>query len=317
MAEIKSLLLKTLIEEWKPYFQIENVTEIIVNEAKEIIIEKNGRFEFLYNEKINEQFLLDFCEQLANYRNMFFNVNVPHLSSSIPNTNIRVQALHPSITRNNNISLVMRIPNEKIFQITDFKLGNKLIEKNINYENIKNIIINKKNLLVSGGTGSGKTSFINSLIQLVPKEERIITIEDSSELKIENKNQTNILISKNDQNTYSYQDGMNDAMRMRPDRVFVGEIDTRNTMLFLRLSNTGHTGMISTIHANGVEEAIEAITLNAKFDGNDISVNDLKEYFINAIDFVIQITKINNERVISDFLDVKKTFKENKNDKRN
>lgn len=301
----KSLVLQSLLNVWQPYFEIDGITEIMVNNPEEIWLDINNNFEKVIDKKLNAQFLLDFAEQLATYRNLFFNINTPHLSCSIPNTNIRVQALHPSITSNNNLSLTMRIPSKKIFSLLDFKIGESL---DYDYEDIKKFIINKKNILVSGGTGSGKTSFINSLLQYLPQDERIITIEDSAELRINNPNQVNIIVSKNDQTAYTYKDGLNDAMRMRPDRAFVGEIDTRNTMLFLRLSNTGHSGMVSTIHANSVLEAINAITLNAKFNGSDIAVPTLIEYFASAIDYVIQIKKINNCRNIDSILDVKKHF---------
>ena len=116
-------------------------------------------------------------------------------------------------------------------------------------------------------------------------------------------------MAKNDQTAYTYKDGLNDAMRLRPDRIFVGEIDTRNTLLFLRLSNTGHEGMVSSIHANGVEEAIHAITLNAKFEGSSIEVKTLVEYFASAMDYVIQIKRDREKgRIIHSILDVKKHF---------
>lgn len=304
----RSLVLESLLKVWQPYFEIEGLTEIVINKEKEVWLDINNKFERRLDENLNEQFLLDFCEQLATHRNLFFNLNVPHLSCSIPDSNIRVQALHPSITALNNLSLTMRIPSKKLFSLNDFKLGANL---DYSYDDIKGFIIDKKNILVSGGTGSGKTSFINALLQTLPSDERIVTIEDSSELRINNPNQVNIIVSKNDQTAYSYKDGLNDAMRMRPDRAFVGEIDTRNTMLFLRLSNTGHDGMISTIHANSVEEAIHAITLNAKFNGSDIEVKTLVEYFASAIDYVIQIKKVKHQgRIIHSILDVKSHYKD-------
>lgn len=233
-------------------------------------------------------------------------LNVPHLSCSIPSTNIRVQAQHPSITVSNQLALSMRVPSKTIFPITAFKLNDNL---GFDYEDIKQFIIQRKNILVSGGTGTGKTSFLNALLEFLPPDDRIVSVEDSPELRIKNNNKVQLLVAKNDQKAYTYKDGLNDAMRLRPDRIFVGEIDTRNTLLFLRLSNTGHEGMVSSIHANGVEEAIHAITLNAKFEGSSIEVKTLVEYFASAMDYVIQIKRVKEKgRIIHSILDVKKHF---------
>lgn len=301
-----SSVLYHLLKVWKPYFEIDGITEISMNKEKEVILEINGEFQTKIDERLTKQFLIDFCEQLATYRNLFFNINVPHLSCSIPNTNIRVQAQHHSIIVNNEVCLSMRIPNKTIFPITAFKLNNNL---GYTYDDFKNFIINKKNILVSGGTGTGKTSFLNALLDFLPPNDRIITVEDSPELRVKNKNKVQIVVAKNDQTAYTYKDGLNDAMRLRPDRIFVGEIDTRNTLLFLRLSNTGHEGMVSSIHANGVQEAIHAITLNAKFEGSSIEVKTLVEYFASSMDYVIQIKRDRNKgRIIHSVLDVKKAF---------
>lgn len=231
---------------------------------------------------------------------------MPHLSCSIPNTNIRVQAQHPSITVSNELALSMRVPSKTIFPITAFKLNDNL---GFDYEDIKQFIIQRKNILVSGGIGTGKTSFLNALLEFLPLDDRIISVEDSPELRIKNNNKVQLIVAKNDQTAYTYKDGLNDAMRLRPDRIFVGEIDTRNTLLFLRLSNIGHRGMVSSIHANGVEDAIHAITLNAKFEGSSIEVKNLIEYFAGAMDYVIQITRDKEKgRIIHSILDVKKHF---------
>ena len=301
-----SAVLIHLIEIWRPYFEIDGITEISVNKPKEVILEIKGEFDIRQDDRITAEFLMDFCKALASYRNLHFTLNVPHLSCSIPNTNIRVQAQHPSISVSNELALSMRVPSKTIFPITAFKLNDNL---GFDYEDIKQFIIQRKNILVSGGTGTGKTSFLNALLEFLPPNDRIVSVEDSPELRIKNHNKVQLLVAKNDQTAYTYKDGLNDAMRLRPDRIFVGEIDTRNTLLFLRLSNTGHEGMVSSIHANGVEEAIHAITLNAKFEGSSIEVKTLVEYFASAMDYVIQI-KRNREkgRIIHSILDVKKHF---------
>ncbi|MCI7484347.1 ATPase, T2SS/T4P/T4SS family [Helicobacter sp. 10-6591] len=296
-------LLEVLLLKLNPYLQ-RDINEICFNQEKELWLGKNGEYERVIDEELNEQFLLNFCEQLATARNLYFNIEIPHLSCSIPHSRYRVNALHPSITANNAISINIRIPSEHKFPLENFKLGEKCT---FSYEDIKNLVRDKKNILISGGTASGKTSFANSLIEEIGINERIVSVEDSPELHIKNPNKVQIVVSKNEATNYTYEKALNDCMRMSPDRLLLGEIDTRNTMLFLRLNNTGHSGSISTLHANSVEDAIYAITMNAKFSGaNDVSNEAIVDYFIAAIDYVIQIKRTKDGRVVDNVLNVKK-----------
>ncbi len=116
------------------------------------------------------------------------------------------------------------------------------------------------------------------MIENIPKNERVVTIEDSPELKISNEDQVNILVDKSGSGFFTYEDGLNAAMRMSPDRLLLGEIDTHNTALFLRLANTGHSGMISTLHANSVVDAFIAICQNINLNKGGISLR-LKKRF--------------------------------------
>lgn len=242
-----SRILQVLVQKLKPYLSAD-INEIQFNGAELMYLVKGSSYQKIEEHLFDERFLMNFCEQLANSRNLFFNLQVPHLSCSIPHTRYRVNALHPSITAKNKLALCIRVPNDSKFPIQAFKLGDKVKEKGISYEDILNLVIEAKNILVSGGTASGKTSFVNSLIEKIPLDERVITIEDSPELHLKNPNLVSILVGKNEDSNYSYETALNDAMRMSPQRLLLGEIDTKNVSLFLRLANTGHSGMISTLH---------------------------------------------------------------------
>ncbi|TLD95412.1 ATPase [Helicobacter jaachi] len=305
---MRSKLLEALLSRLDKYLTME-INEICINREKELWVQKNGHYERLEDESLDERFLLNFCEQLATARNLFFDINVPHLSCSIPNSRFRVNALHPSITATNEISINIRVPSEAKFPIENFAFSQHCAEL-WSYERLKNLIKERKNILVSGGTATGKTSFANSLLEEIPLNERIVIVEDSPELHIKNPNKVQIVVSKTESANYTYEKALNDCMRMSPDRLLLGEIDTRNTMLFLRLNNTGHSGSISTLHANGVKDAIYAITMNAKFGGaSNVSDEAIIDYFIAAIDYVIQIKRKGTARIIEDILDVKKDLR--------
>lgn len=298
---MRSKILDIAISKLEKYLSMD-INEICFNREKELWLGKNGVYERIVDEELDTRFLLNFCEQLATARNLFFNVAVPHLSCSIPDSRLRVNALHPSITSNNEISINIRIPSDRKFPIECFSIA-----CDTSYEQLKSLVREKKNILISGGTATGKTSFANCLIEEIGIDERVITIEDSPELHIKNPNKVQILVSKNEDNNYTYEKALNDCLRMSPDRILLGEIDTRNTMLLLRINNTGHSGSISTLHANSVEDSIHAITLNAKFSGASAMSNEnIIAYFVASIDYVIQIKRTAQGRIIDNVLDVKK-----------
>lgn len=142
----------------------------------------------------------------------------------------------------------------------------------------------------------------------IDPNERVVTIEDSQELQIDNTNKTQLAVPKVANEIYSYQIAIDNAMRLRPDRLFVGEIDIRNTFSFLRVNNTGHAGNLSTIHANNPRDTIKAIKTNIILGGGLSNVDDkmLNGLIVTAIDYIIQIERQKSKRVITEILDLKK-----------
>ena len=252
------------------YLRLE-ANELIFNRSCEIYVDYGDTWEVIKDKRLTSSFLHDFLTQLALRRNQRFNEKYPSLSCELPEPYLRyrIQAQHQR-----------------------------------NHQKIKDFIKNKKNVLISGGTGSGKTSFLNSLMQEIPLQDRVVTIEDSQELFVENPNRTQIAVPKEENSIYTYTTAINNAMRLRPDRLFLGEIDIRNTLTFLRVNNTGHSGNLSTLHANNSKDAINAIITNAMFGGmNDREA--LRDYIRSAIDYIIQIERIGKKRLIVEILDVK------------
>ncbi|HDV6579277.1 TPA: Flp pilus assembly complex ATPase component TadA [Campylobacter lari] len=308
-----SIVLNNILEILRPYLEL-NANELIFNRPCEIQVDRGDVWETIEDEKLTYQFLETFLIELATRRNQRFDEKHCHLSCELPAPFLRyrVQAQHKTSLFNSDICICIRIPSKTRFSLENFVLDQKCIDKGWNYEKIKELIKNKKNILVSGGTGSGKTSFLNSLMGEINPEERIVTIEDSQELFIENKNKTQLAVPKEESEIYSYQTAINNAMRLRPDRLFLGEIDIRNTFTFLRVNNTGHAGNLSTLHANNPEDAIKAIISNIILGGglNNPDRKMLEELIITAVDFIIQIerNKSTGKRHITDILDLKNDY---------
>lgn len=307
-----------------PYLTMK-ANELCINDEKEIFIDKGDSWEFVKDERLDLQFLDDFLAQLATRRNQRFNEKYCHLSCELPlpYARYRVQAQHKSSLFNSEVAVCIRIPSKEKFQLENFvlsdktkgieevKIDNSLQEKGFSYERIKELIHKKKNVLISGGTGTGKTSFLNSLMKEINTNERVVTIEDSQELDLSHiPNKVQLAVPKIASEIYSYQIAIDNAMRLRPDRLFLGEIDIRNTFSFLRVNNTGHAGNLSTLHANNPRDAIKAIITNVILGGGlqNPDKTMLEELIVTAIDYIIQIQRKGNQRVITDILDLKKDF---------
>ena len=283
--------------------------ELIFNRPCEINIDYGDHWEIVQDPKLDIKFLNNFLIELATRRNQRFDETHCHLSCELPDPFLRyrVQAQHKSSLFNSDIAICIRIPSKEAFKLESFTLSQNVINEGWTYEKIKELIRDKKNVLLSGGTGSGKTSFLNSLMGEIDPGERVVTIEDSQELRVENVNKTQLAVPKIATEIYSYQVAIDNAMRLRPDRLFLGEIDIRNTFSFLRVNNTGHAGNLSTLHANNPKDAIKAIKTNIILGGGLSSVDDrmLDSLIVTAIDYIIQIARVKNQRVVTDILNLK------------
>lgn len=286
------------------YLKLE-ANELIINNAGEICIDYGQEWEYREDSALTYSFLESFLIQLATRRGQRFNEKHPSLSCELPPpyARYRLQAQHKSILFHSSVCICIRIPSRQRFCLEQFILSDK-VKAQWDYESIKALIPQKKNILISGGTGTGKTSFLNALMSEIPQDERIVSIEDSQELLITNHNKTQLAIPKEANEIYGYTQAINNAMRLRPDRLLLGEIDIRNTLAFLRLNNTGHEGNLSTLHANNSQDAINALITNAMFGGMS-DREALKAYIRTAIDYIIQITRNKNKRIVSEILAVK------------
>jgi type IV secretion system protein VirB11 len=159
----------------------------------------------------------------------------------------------------------------------------------------------RKTILISGGTSSGKTTLLNALLKEIPKHERLISIEDTPEIRLSGDNALGLVAVASDQGEarVTVDDLMRASLRMRPDRLIVGELRGSETVTFLRAINTGHPGSISTVHANSPQGAFEQIAFMCMQAGLGLGRQETMDYARSMIDVIIQLDRHSGQRAIS------------------
>ncbi len=269
----------------------DDVKELIMNKPCEVELETTkGKWERVKDKTLDYSWFRDMAQLMASATGQDFNTEIPILSFKLPEGH-RVQIVHGNSTKDKFL-LAIRLFKGTLFDIGDYEI--KYEER----QQIINAVKEKKNLLISGGTGTGKTSFLNSLINhYVEKDSRIVTIEGVPELIIRNHNNVAPLYyaeNQSDDNQFSVSDLLNASLRLRPDRIIMGELRKENCFVFVRAINTGHDGSMATIHANNPENAISAIKENVILNGDAVegAVSILDNQLHRNIHGVVQLERV-------------------------
>ncbi|RXJ82170.1 ATPase, T2SS/T4P/T4SS family [Arcobacter sp. F2176] len=334
-------ILQNLLSKINKYLTRDDVSEIILHEIGIVRLDTTKGFKEIKDPNITFQFLEDLPDQLATFSEQQFNHKFILLSSNIPNTSHRVTGVHRSCLLSNCNTILIRKPLGIEFKLEDYINDNKgveILEKNneleekikylektihklkeeqkptshLEVELVINLVKVGKNILIVGGTGTAKTSFLNQLIKYIDLSTRIVAIQDSAELIIPQKNKEEIMVSKNSSNLskLTYRGAIDISMRLRPDRIFLGEIDTENTMAFLRLGNTGHKGMLSTLHTDHPNDTLNSLQLNLLLAGFTSEKDTLNAFIKSALDYVIKIERVGFNRKVMAIKSINEIIKE-------
>lgn len=282
-------ILKKDLRHLEKYFKQKDVVEICINEPGTVWLETFDGWIKKQDKALTLKTLTQMMTNLATVRGQKFDDYHPTLATSIPEYGYRVQAVGNSLAER-GISISIRIAQARRFPIESYMSAadaKELIEA----------IRVGKSILVAGGTSSGKTTFLNSAIQEIPETTRVLVIEDTKELVIDQPNSPRWIRSKTgtDLGRTTWKDVINTAMRFRPDRILMGELDIENTVPFLRMLNAGHAGSMATVHANGTMEAIDAIVQNAQLDrenGLGGGPELVTRYATKSLDIVVYIERL-------------------------
>lgn len=272
----------------------EDVTEIMVNGYDNIFIEKSGRVQRTERSFESEERLRTVIQQIVAECNRRINDTEPIVDARLRDGS-RVNIVIPPIAMDGPMMTIRRFPKEKINI-------NRLVELGSISEPIVKLldifVKARYNIFISGGTGSGKTTFLNALSDLIPKDERIITIEDSAELQLQNVPNLVRMESRNGnvegKNSVTIRNLIKTSLRMRPDRIIVGEVRDEAAIDMLAAMNTGHDGSLSTGHSNSAMDMLSRLETMVLM-GMDIPLKAVKQQIASGVDIIIHLGRLRDK----------------------
>lgn len=281
-------ILQDLIED-------DTVTEIMVNGIENIFYEKGGRIFRTDRHFISEDRLNDVIQQIVGSANRYVNETSPIVDARLSDGS-RVNVVLKPVAVNGPIMTIRKFPKEAITMKQLVRMGS-LTEEAAAF--IEILVKSKYNIFVSGGTGAGKTTFLNAMSDYIPKDERIITIEDNAELQIRGVDNLVSLESRNanleGEGAVSIRDLIKSALRMRPDRIIVGEVRGEETvdMISSAMLN-GHSGSMSTGHANNPADMLHRLETMMMM-GIDLPLQAIQRQIASALDVIIHLGRLRDK----------------------
>ncbi|MCM1466907.1 MAG: CpaF family protein [Alistipes sp.] len=272
----------------------DSITEVMINGPGHIFYERAGRIYQWEKKFAKEERLYDIAQQIAARSNRIVNESVPILDTRLSNGS-RVNIVLPPVALDGPVITIRKFYQSPI-----------TIEKLIRYQSItkeaadflEKAVRARYNIFISGGTGSGKTTFLNALSNYIPYDERVITIEDSAELQIQSVRNLVRLETRNanveGENAVSIRDLIKSSLRMRPDRIVVGEVRGAEAIDMITAMLTGHDGSLSTGHANSPRDMLTRIETMIMM-GMDIPLMAIKNQIASAIDIIVHLGRLRDK----------------------
>lgn len=280
------------------------ITEIMVNGPDAVFVEKEGQLMKQDVRFESKEKLSDVIQQIVAKVNRVVNEASPIVDARLEN-GARVNVVMPPVALNGPILTIRRFPDKPI-EIEDLLRLNSLTEEAAGF--LKKLVEARFNIFISGGTGSGKTTFLNALSNFIPKEERIITIEDNAELQIRSIPNLVRLETRNANvegcKAVSIRDLIKTALRMRPDRIVVGEVRADEAIDLLMAMNTGHNGSLSTGHANSSVDMLSRLETMVLM-GMEMPLPAIRRQIASAVDIIIHLGRLrDHSRKVLEIMEV-------------
>ena len=305
-----------------PWLARDDVTDVMVNRPGEVWIETvGGLTAAITAPQVTEQVLSRLARQIAAASHQGVNREQPLLSAALPD-GARVQIIAPPATR---AGLVLAVRKHVISDLSLDELGetglftppaadaagrslalderlSALLEAGDTAGFLKAAVKARKTMVISGGAGAGKTTLLNALVKEIDQTERLIVIEDAPEIRLDHPNAVGLIAVRGDQGEarVDADDLLRASLRLRPDRILLGELRGPEAFAFLRAVNSGHPGSITTVHADNPAGAIDQIALLAMTSGLDLDWARLQTYVRGVIDVVVQLERRGGQRRVAE-----------------
>jgi type IV secretion system protein VirB11 len=297
-----------------------DVTDVYVNRPGELWLETEHGVERHEDPRLDDEALWRLSRQIAAATDQGISREHPLLAATLP-SGARVQVCAPPATRG-HVCLAVRKHVVPDLVLDDYvaagafaRVGEHSLSRSAIDEALKAQLDSgdvrgflaaavgaRKSILISGGTSTGKTTLLNALLKETPGEERIVLIEDTPEVQLDHANAVGLVAVRGrlGEASVSAADLLEAALRLRPDRIIMGEIRGAEALSFLRAVNTGHPGSITTIHASSPDGAIEQLALIAAQTGTTIGRDELKAYMRSVLDIIVQLGRADGKRLVTD-----------------
>lgn len=312
----EGVYLRSYLRPFARWLDQADVSEVLVNRPGEVWVETAGQplMQRFDAPEVTDELVGRLAAQIARAGHQAVNRQSPLLAASLP-TGERVQMVGPPAARHWALAIRRHLTADLALDAYD---KGPLPARNASADIIdeaaearrdpisflKAAVAARKTVLVSGGTSSGKTTFLNSLLKIVPAHERIVLVEDTPEIAVRQPNALGLTAVKSElgEARVGVDDLLQAALRLRPDRIIVGEIRGGEAVTFLRAINTGHPGSFTTVHANSPEGALEQIALMVMQSGMALPRAELLTYVRSVVGVVVQLGRVGGERMVTDIL---------------
>lgn len=272
----------------------EEITEIMINGPENIFIEKRGRVVHCSEKFSSEEKLNDIIQNIVAQSNKIVNESNPIVDTRLSDGS-RVNIVLKPAAVDYSILSIRKFPKEQM-NMERLKSFGSISEEQVDL--LRKLVASGYNIFVSGGTGSGKTSFLNALGEFIPSDERVITIEDSAELQLKNVDNLVRLEARNanleGKNEITIRDLLKSSLRMRPDRIIVGECRGAEALEMLQAFNTGHDGSCSTGHSNSCKDMLSRLETMVLM-GAEIPLPAIRQQIASGIDIIVQLGRLRDK----------------------